>query len=116
LLSLTLGAAAETLREQCSVTLAGAQETWRLVWIGGTGTVAASHPERPLIMPQAAWQALLTNPGPTAVETWACWDHGSDARNEIVVSARNGVIQARSRQYSCPSAGEASHLLSDTEQ
>jgi hypothetical protein len=76
---------------------------------------SVSHPDSPLIMPEAAWQALLEGPGPTVVQTWACDDHGSETRTELVVSANDGAIRLKEREYSCPAAGEAEKLLEETD-
>lgn len=77
---------------------------------------SVSHPDTPLIMPEAAWQALLKSPNPTAIPTWACGDHGSENRSELVVSAKNGAIRVKNREYSCPSNGEAEKLLQETDE
>jgi hypothetical protein len=62
----------------------------------------AAHPDRPLIMPRAAWDALLKGPNARNVRTLECGDHGSDARQELVVSAQNGAIRVKARTFSCP--------------
>jgi hypothetical protein len=74
---------------------------------------SVSHPDTPLIMPEAAWQALLKEPGPTVVQTWTCGDHGSETRTELVVSANDGAIGVKEREYSCPASGEAEKLLEE---
>lgn len=58
-----------------------------------------ANPNEPLIMPRSAWEALLEHPGPTAVTTWPCGDHGSDQRSEMVVSARKGEIRVKQRLH-----------------
>ncbi len=77
---------------------------------------SAAHPDAPLIMPLAAWQALLKGSGPTAVQTWPCGDHGSETRSELVVSAIAGAIRVKDREYSCPAKGEAGKLIKETEE
>jgi hypothetical protein len=67
-------------------------------------------------MPKVAWQALLKNPGTTTIPTWACGDHGSEERTELVVSAKDGVIHVKSREYLCPTNGEAEKLLQETDE
>ncbi len=67
-------------------------------------------------MPEAAWQALLRSPGPTAVPTRVCGDHGSENRSELVVSAKDGAITVKDREYSCPANGEAAKLLQETDE
>lgn len=75
-----------------------------------------SHLDTPLIMPEAAWQALLKNPGPTAVPIWTCGDHASETRSELVVSANDGEIRVKDREYSCPADGEVERLLKETDE
>lgn len=75
-----------------------------------------AHPETPLIMPEAAWQALLKGPGPTVVPIWECGDHGNDGRSTLVVSAKAGAITVKDREYSCPAAGKAATLLHETDE
>lgn len=77
---------------------------------------SVAHPDTPLVMPKAAWLALLRSSGPTTVPTWACGDHGSDVRSELVVSATNGAIRVKAREYSCPANGEAEKLLNETDE
>ena len=76
---------------------------------------SVAHRDTPLIMPQAAWQALLKSRGPTTVRTWACDDHGSETRSELVVSANHGAIRVKEREYSCPGKGKAEKLLEETD-
>lgn len=76
---------------------------------------SVAHPERPLIMPRAAWQAMLESPGPTTVATWACGDHGSEVRREIEIAAAGGVIRVAERAYSCPADGSAEQLITGAE-
>jgi len=77
---------------------------------------SVAHPNTPLIMPLTAWQALLQSPGPTAVQMWACGDHGSETRSELVVSAISGALRVKDRKYSCPTKGEAEKLIKETEE
>ncbi len=74
---------------------------------------SAANPDTPLIMPLNAWQALLKGPGPHTVTTWACNDHGSEVRTELVVSASHGEIHVKNRTFSCPENGQAEKLLSE---
>jgi hypothetical protein len=76
---------------------------------------SSAHPDTPLVMPLAAWQALLKSPGPTAVPTLACGDHGSETRSELVVSANGGAIRARDREFSCPANGQTETLIKETD-
>jgi hypothetical protein len=77
---------------------------------------SVAHPDTPLTMPLGAWEALLHSPGPTAVPTWLCGDHGSETRSELVVSANHGAIRAKDREYSCPTKGAAEKLIQETEE
>jgi len=61
----------------------------------------------PLIMPLNAWQVLLKGGDPSTVPTWACGDHGSESRSELIVSAKNGDISAEDRESPCPSDNPA---------
>lgn len=74
---------------------------------------SASNPGQPLVMPGAAWQALLGKPGARRVTVWPCGDHGAEERSELVLSARGGAISVRQRSYSCPEDGSRERLLSD---
>jgi hypothetical protein len=65
----------------------------------------AAHPDRPLIMPRTAWEALLKGPNAHTVRTLECGDHGSDVREELVVSALNGAIHAKARSFTCSENG-----------
>jgi hypothetical protein len=77
---------------------------------------SAAKPDAPLIMPLAAWQALLRSPDSEAVATWACGDHGSESRSELIVSASSGEIYVRGREFSCPTDGQAETLLKETDE
>jgi hypothetical protein len=68
------------------------------------------------MMPLPAWQALQQGQGPTVVPTWPCGDHGSEPRTELVVSARDGAIRVKDREYSCPSNREAEKFLKETDE
>ncbi len=67
----------------------------------------------PLVMPGAAWQALLSGSGQRRVTVWPCGDHGAEERSELVLSAKSGAITVRQRSYSCPEDGSRERLLSD---
>lgn len=77
---------------------------------------SATQPDTPLMMPLRAWKALLRSPGPSAVSTWLCGDHGSETRSELVVSANDGAIHVKDREYSCPANGKAEKLIKETEE
>ena len=76
---------------------------------------SAVHPDAMLAMPLAAWHALLVRPGATTVPLWACGDHGSDRRSELIVSAGKNGIQAHERDFSCPEDGAPEKLLQESD-
>ncbi|MBN8500243.1 MAG: hypothetical protein J0M19_03715 [Sphingomonadales bacterium] len=69
------------------------------------------HPDDPLILPGSAWQALLKGKLPARVTAVPCGDHGSDVRQELVMSADAGAIRVRQDTWSCPDNGTAEKLL-----
>lgn len=73
----------------------------------------ADHPADPLVLPGSAWQALLIGGGPATVTAWPCGDHGSEVRQELVLSASGGVIRVRQKTWSCPEDGSGERLLKD---
>lgn len=74
---------------------------------------SADHPGDALVMPGSAWQALLTTKGTARVTAWPCGDHGSEVRQELVLSAAAGAIRVKQRTWTCPENGEAEKLLKD---
>jgi hypothetical protein len=70
-------------------------------------------PDTPLIMSLGAWQALLKGPGAHTIKIWACDDHGSDVRTELEVSAGDGQIHVKEREFSCPPDGQAEKLVKE---
>ena len=77
---------------------------------------SAAHPDAPLMMPLAAWQALLRGAGPSVIETTSCGDHGSETRGDLVVSAGHGVIRVKSREFSCAARGKPSKLIEQADE
>jgi hypothetical protein len=77
---------------------------------------AATHPGQPLYMPREAWQALARRGDPTTIPTLTCGDHGSEEREELVVSASRGDIHVRSRRFSCPGDGSRERLIEESDQ
>jgi hypothetical protein len=75
---------------------------------------SAAHPEKPLVMPLHAWQALLKSPHPSPVLIWECDDHGSEVRSLLTVSADHGRIRAVDRDYGCRSQGDEGRLVKTT--
>lgn len=76
---------------------------------------SVARADMPLIMPLHAWQALLRRPGPSTIAWWNCDDHGSEVRDELVVSASNGDIRVKYRAFSCPSGGAPDKLVQETD-
>lgn len=76
---------------------------------------SAAHPEAALVMPLAAWHALLLKSGATTVPLWACGDHGSDQRRELIVSAGKDGIRAHERDFSCPEDGSPEEPLQESD-
>ena len=76
---------------------------------------SAAHPEAMLAMPLPAWHALLVKSGPSTIVLWACGDHGSDQRRELIVSAGKDGIRAHERDFSCSEDGTAEKLLKETD-
>jgi hypothetical protein len=76
---------------------------------------SAAHPEAMLAMPLPAWHALLLKPAGSTVQLWACGDHGSDRRSELVLSAGKDGIRAHERDFSCPADGSAEKLLQESD-
>jgi len=71
----------------------------------------ALHPDKPLVMQEREWEALLKTTGPTTVVDWSCGDHGSDTETDLALSATNGRIQAVRRVFGCTETGKRGHLL-----
>lgn len=76
---------------------------------------SATHPDAPLILPLAAWQALARSARPEPMVIWPCDDHGSEVESVLTVSASGGVIRAVNRDYGCPSQGDAGRLVRQME-
>jgi len=76
---------------------------------------SAAHPDKPLVMPAQAWAALVQSALPAPVETWACGDHGSERRTDLVLSANGGRIRALARSFRCPEDDEEEQLVETEE-
>lgn len=77
------------------------------------GFGSADHPQDLLVLPGSAWQALLTNRGTSSVTAWQCGDHGSDVRQQLLLSSASGAIRVRQQTWSCPDDGQKERLLKD---
>jgi hypothetical protein len=73
----------------------------------------ADHPGDMLVLAGSAWQALLTARGAAKVTAWPCGDHGSDVRQELLLSASAGQIRVRQRTWSCPDDGAPERLVAE---
>lgn len=73
----------------------------------------SDHPGDVLTLPGSAWQALLTTRGTAKVTAWPCGDHGSDVRQELLLSAKGGAIRVRRKTWSCPENGEGERLIGE---
>jgi hypothetical protein len=60
------------------------------------------HPERPLVLPESAWKALLNGDLQGVVE-WECDDHGSEVQQILHVAAQAGHVTAERHLLSCSS-------------
>ncbi|MDB5442155.1 MAG: hypothetical protein JWP73_531 [Phenylobacterium sp.] len=76
---------------------------------------SAAHPNKPLVLPRRAWEALLSSPRPTPILIWECDDHGSEVRSLLEVSAQGGHIRAVDRDYGCPGVGTTGRLIKRNE-
>lgn len=65
-----------------------------------------AHPERPLVMPGRAWQALL-GAKPARVVNYPCGDHGAEQQEELALSAADGAISVQRIMRACKDAGGA---------
>lgn len=63
--------------------------------------LSASGDEAPLVLPLEAWTALRDGKAPTTVETLACGDHGSEARDDLEVFAHDGEITVAGHSFPC---------------
>ena len=62
---------------------------------------SVENPDRPLVLPEAAWQALARHAGPVQVADFPCGDQASETDREIRLKAERGRISARSITYAC---------------
>jgi len=75
------------------------------------GTVL--HPQVPLKLQSADWQALRRSGGDTTVVEWACGDHGASTELDLHLSAGADGIRADSLMYECSGPrGERGRLRS----
>lgn len=65
-----------------------------------------ANPAAPLVLPAAAWRALLAAK-PARVVNYACGDHGAEQQEELAISARGGTINAARVLRQCSDSGAA---------
>ncbi|MDD3370382.1 MAG: hypothetical protein PHE27_01010 [Alphaproteobacteria bacterium] len=75
-----------------------------------------AHPEKPLVLPREAWDALAQSGGPHTLTLWECGNHGETTGGKISVSAQKGRLNATLRKYSCPRKESPEQLLEETAQ
>ena len=66
---------------------------------------SADHPEKPLVLYANHWESLRTANGSVRLVAWECGDHGSEAREEIVLTVDAKGIRAARETFSCGVAG-----------
>lgn len=75
-----------------------------------------THPERPLVLQDGAWTALLAGRGEARFTDWACGDHGSVTTAEKIIHAHGGTLAVRTDTYACKATGSRGQLLSSEEE
>jgi len=66
---------------------------------------SAEAPDQPLMLPAAAWAAVLASPRPTHTVEASCADPDSTSEAWVDVAARHGVFHVRRESRACPRAG-----------
>lgn len=64
------------------------------------------RPAERLVMPYAAWDALVKTDAPAPIQTWGCGDHGSDKETRVALHALGGRISAQRITYACDGSDE----------
>lgn len=77
----------------------------------GFGT--ALRPDKPLLMSESAWTALVQSQGSARVVVWACGDHASDHETELELSATSGEIRVTNREFQCSEDDKREQLISE---
>jgi hypothetical protein len=73
---------------------------------------SVGHPERPLLLYEHVWDALLRSRGKVSAVEWACGDHGSETRTEVHLSVTPAGIDGSRAVYECGPHGAAGRLVS----
>lgn len=75
---------------------------------------SAANPNKPLVLPIKAWQALLAGPGTHTVVAWPCGDHGSESRTELTLAVVDEQITVKQRIYACTKNDQRGALTSES--
>ena len=68
---------------------------------------AAEAPAQPLVLPGAAWAALLKNPKPAPIVETNCDVPGTDTETVLTVAVRHGAFHMQRESRPCPKDGGA---------
>ncbi len=71
----------------------------------------AENPQKPLVLQDHQWEALLEAKGPVKVVDWACGDHGADEEAELELLVDSHGIHAMKNIYECTEAGVRGRFL-----
>lgn len=76
---------------------------------------STAHPERPLILQNGAWKALLATPARATFTDLACGDHGSENEVEQIIAAHDGTFSVKTNTYTCQNNGKRGRLVHSAE-
>lgn len=72
---------------------------------------STGHPERPLVLQDGAWAAVLATGGRATFTDWTCGDHGSETEREQIIHAHAGTLSVQANTYACQKDGARGPLL-----
>ena len=72
---------------------------------------STGHPERPLVLQDGAWAAVLATGGHATFTDWNCGDHGSETEREQIIDAHAGTLSVQANTYACRKDGARGPLL-----
>ena len=72
---------------------------------------STGHPERPLVLQDGAWAAVLATGGHATFTDWTCGDHGSETELEQIIDAHAGTLSVQANTYACRKDGARGPLL-----
>ena len=78
--------------------------------------VSTAHPERPLLLQDRAWTALLAKGGHAKFTDLTCGDHGSESEVEQIIDAHDGLLSVRANTYACHEDGSRGAVIRSEEQ